>query len=99
MKFLNIIRIIWKKIQKGESAWGKDYKYSTVSFYGSKVNDDHDIIQIYYENKNDKIVATSGMITDLKLNQCIPDFLCWGWYHRDAYDSFRPVQTFSQLQS
>ena len=60
-----------EKNAKGESAWGKDYKYSTVSFYGSKVNDDHDIIQIYYENKNDKIVATSGMITDLKLNQCI----------------------------
>ena len=60
-----------EKNSKGESAWGKDYKYSTVSFYGSKVNDDHDIIQIYYENKNDKIVATSGIITDLKLNQCI----------------------------
>ena len=60
-----------EKNAKGESAWGKDYKYSTVSFYGSKVNDDHDIIQIYYENNNDKIVATSGMITDLKFNQCI----------------------------
>ena len=55
----------------GESGWGKDYKYSVVSFYGSKVNDEHDIVQIYYENKNDKIVTTSGSITDLKLNQCI----------------------------
>ena len=56
---------------KGETAWGKDLKYSVVSFYGSKVNDDHDIVQIYYENKNDKIVATSGLMTNLKLNQCI----------------------------
>ena len=55
----------------GENAWGKNYKYSVVSFYGSKVNDEHDIVQIYYENKNDKIVTTSGSITDLKLNQCI----------------------------
>ena len=60
-----------EKNSKGEIGWGKDYNYSAVSFYGSKVNDKHDIVQIYYENKNDKIVATSGIITDLKLNQCI----------------------------
>jgi len=55
----------------GETAWRKDLKYSAVSFYGDEVGDEHDIIQIYYENKNDKIVATSGLMTDLELNQCI----------------------------
>ena len=55
----------------GEDVWGKDLKYSTVAFYGNEVGDEHDIIQIYYENKTDKIVAISGIIINLELDQCI----------------------------
>ena len=56
---------------KGEKVWGKDLKYSAIAFYGNEIGDDHDFIQIYYENKNDKIVAISAVTIDLELNQCI----------------------------
>ena len=56
---------------KGEKIWGKDLKYSAIAFYGNEIGDDHDFIQIYYENKNDKIVAISAVTIDLELNQCI----------------------------
>ena len=56
---------------KGEKIWSKDLKYSAIAFYGNEIGDDHDFIQIYYENKNDKIVAISAAITNLELNQCI----------------------------
>ena len=55
----------------GEDVWGKDLKYSAVAFYGNEIGDDHDFIQIYYENKTYKIVAISAATTDLELNQCI----------------------------
>ena len=60
-----------EKNAQGEDAWGKDLKYSAVAFYGNEVGDEHNIIQIYYENKTDKIVATSGLMVNLELNQCI----------------------------
>ena len=56
---------------KGEKVWSKDLKYSAVAFYGNEIGDDHDFIQIYYENETDKIVAISAAITNLELNQCI----------------------------
>ena len=56
---------------KGEKIWGKDLKYSAIAFYGNEIGDDHDFIQIYYENETDKIVAISAAITNLELNQCI----------------------------
>jgi len=60
-----------EKNAKGEDAWGKDFKYSAVAFYGNEIGDDHDFIQIYYENKTYKIVAISAGTADLELNQCI----------------------------
>jgi len=56
---------------RGEKIWSKDLKYSAVAFYGNEIGDDHDFIQIYYENETDKIVAISAAITNLELNQCI----------------------------
>ena len=60
-----------EKNAKGENVWSKDLKYSAVAFYGNEIGDDHDFIQIYYENETDKIVAISAAITNLELNQCI----------------------------
>jgi hypothetical protein len=60
-----------EKNAKGEDFWGKDFKYSAVTFYGNEIGDDHDFIQIYYENKTYKIVAISAATADLELNQCI----------------------------
>ena len=60
-----------EKNAKGEKVWSKDLKYSAVAFYGNEIGDDHDFIQIYYENETDKIVAISAAITNLELNQCI----------------------------
>ena len=60
-----------EKNAKGEDVWGKDLKYSAVAFYGNEIGDDHDFIQIYYENKTYKIVAISAATSDLELNQCI----------------------------
>ena len=60
-----------EKNAKGEDVWGKDLKYSAVAFYGNEIGDDHDFIQIYYENKTYKIVAISAATTNLELNQCI----------------------------
>ena len=60
-----------EKNAKGEDVWGKDFKYSAVAFYGNEIGDDHDFIQIYYENKTYKIVAISAATTNLELNQCI----------------------------
>ena len=56
---------------KGEKIWSKDLKYSVIAFYGNEIGDDHDFIQIYYENETDKIVAISAAVTNLELNQCI----------------------------
>ena len=60
-----------EKNAKGEDFWGKDFKYSAVAFYGNEIGDDHDFIEIYYENKTYKIVAISAATADLELNQCI----------------------------
>jgi len=61
-----------EKNSKGEDVWGKDLKYSAVVLYGNEIiGDDYDYIQLYYENKTDKIVGISGMTTNLLLNQCI----------------------------
>ena len=60
-----------EKNAKGEYFWGKDFKYSAVAFDGNEIGDDHDFIQIYYENKTYKIVAISAATADLELNQCI----------------------------
>ena len=42
-----------EKNAKGEKVWSKDLKYSAVAFYGNEIGDDHDFIQIYYENETD----------------------------------------------
>ena len=60
-----------EKNAKGEKVWGKNLKYSAIAFYGTEIGDAHDIIQIYFENATDKIVATSGLITDLEFDECI----------------------------
>lgn len=60
-----------EKTVNGETVFGKEFKYSAIEFYGNEKNDQHDFIQIYYENETYKIVGKSGLIINLEFNECI----------------------------
>ena len=61
-----------ERTAKGEQVWGKDLKYSVIAFIAEGVvKEDYDVIQIYYENKTDKIVSLHGVIESFSKSDCI----------------------------
>ena len=56
---------------KGEQVWGKNLKYSALMFIAEGVvKEDYDSVQIYYENKTDKIVSIQGIDATSSLTDC-----------------------------
>ncbi len=60
-----------EKTSKGERVWGKDLKYSLIAFLSEEViKEDYDVVQIYYENKTDKIVSIQTIDLTSSLTDC-----------------------------
>ena len=56
---------------KGEQVWGKNLKYSALAFIAEGVvKEDYDVVQIYYENKTDKIVSIQTIDVTSGLTDC-----------------------------
>ena len=61
-----------ERTAKGEQVWGKDLKYSVIAFIAEGVvKEDYDVIQIYYENKTDKIVSIQTINQNSSKSDCI----------------------------
>ena len=61
-----------ERTAKGERVWGKDLKYSVIGFIAEGVaKEDYDVVQIYYENKTDKIVSVHGVDQSISKSDCI----------------------------
>ena len=60
-----------ERTAKGEKVWGKDLKYSAIAFIAEGVvKEDYDVVQIYYENKTDKIVSIQTVDSASSLTDC-----------------------------
>ena len=51
--------------------YGKNYKYSFMTFVNDGTFENYDFIQIYYETKTDKIVSTGGIFEASDESSCI----------------------------
>ena len=61
-----------EKTPKGEQLWGKDLKYSVIAIFADDViKEDYEVVQIYYENKTDKIVSIQTINQNSSKSDCI----------------------------
>ena len=60
-----------EKTSKGERVMGKDLKYSVIGFLSEGIiKEDYDVVQIYYENKTDKIVSIQTVDATSSITDC-----------------------------